>query len=361
MMLALGRLLSGHPSEHKRPPPSSPHGDDQRGRYGPQKPAPDNMSSWGTGLYQSDVDLDMLDLIAEEAVKMMSDPECLRSSLMPEFFTLRAPIDRPAAVEQLEGGVLHRLIRRFNHQKNQGAIVILGVVCMELGVKFNPEDRLSINMALMRWDMHEKKRDQVCQAFESYQNNGAVWRFDGKKVMETVIGPEHKVAEAKGKEVVHVKREANVEDAITPVPSASHIRTKSEPAVNAKYNAQLAQLEKILIESDPQPPARAAVSAAQGASKEERITFWLPSTKSQLDLTMQEDRKIDQRKPGESMFTLPARGSSKAVKEDKIDHPESIYRLPAPRPMRKAKGKEVKWKEVTTKEHKKKPSSGKKE
>lgn len=96
------------------------------------------MGTWGPSLYQSDIDLEMLDFVTDEAVRMVSDPECLRSSMMPEFFTLRAPINRAATVQQLEDRVLHRLVRRFNHQKNQAATVILGVVCMELGVKINP-------------------------------------------------------------------------------------------------------------------------------------------------------------------------------------------------------------------------------
>ena len=49
---------------------------------------------------------------------------------------------------------------------------------MELGVKINPEDMLSVKMALMSWDVNKIKKDQVRHAFESYQNNGAVWRFD---------------------------------------------------------------------------------------------------------------------------------------------------------------------------------------
>lgn len=189
MILALGRLLSGPPSEQKCHRPPSPHRDEQQDLRDHQQPTPPKMGTWGSGLYQSDIDLELLDLITDEAVKMMADPECLRSSMMPEFFTLRAPIDRAATVQQLEDRVLHRLIRRFNHQKNQGAIVILGVVCMELGVKINPEDMLSIKMAFMRWDANKIKKDQVGHAFESYQNNGAVWRLDGKKAVEVALIP----------------------------------------------------------------------------------------------------------------------------------------------------------------------------
>lgn len=161
------------------------------------------MGTWGPSLYQSDIDLEMLDFVTDEAVRMVSDPECLRSSMMPEFFTLRAPINRAATVQQLEDRVLHRLVRRFNHQKNQAATVILGVACMELGVKINPEDMLSIKMALIRWDVNKIKKDQVCHAFASYQNNGAVWRFDRKKAVEMPLSPQ---------KVTAVDRETDAED-----------------------------------------------------------------------------------------------------------------------------------------------------
>ncbi|KAL8988205.1 MAG: hypothetical protein Q9169_008594, partial [Polycauliona sp. 2 TL-2023] len=118
------------------------------------------MATWGTGLYESDIDLETLDLITNEAVRMMSDPECLCSAMMPDSYTLRAPIDRRSAVQQLENGIVHRMIHRFNHQGNQGAIVILAVVCMELGVKITPEDMLSIKTARMMWDANTIKKDQ---------------------------------------------------------------------------------------------------------------------------------------------------------------------------------------------------------
>ncbi|KAL8643448.1 MAG: hypothetical protein Q9226_008365 [Calogaya cf. arnoldii] len=341
------------------------------------------MGTCGSGLYQSDIDLDMLDLIAEEALKMMSDPECLRSAMVPEFFTLRAPIDRVATVQQLEDGVLHRMIRRFSHQKNHGAIVILGVVCMELGARFNPEDVLSIKMALTRWDANKIKKDQVCHAFESYQNNGAVWRFDGTKEAELALSPQGKDAEAKERDMPDVIRGTDNEDAITPVPTARpQVRTRSDSLVNAKYSAQLTRLEKFLLESDAKPaavtttaPTRARVLPAQQPRKQERITSWLPlpSTKSQVDLTLTEDRKIDERKPGECLFSLPipVRGSSKAattvIAWDYMDdhRSESMYQLSGGlKPVRKAKGKEVKWEEMPptiVKEHRKKLSLGRKE
>lgn len=66
----------------------------------------------------------------------------------------------------------------------------------------------------------------------------------------------------------------------------------------------------------------------QAFREEERVTFWLPASESQRSLN-----KPTHRKPGESMFTLPVRGSSKGFrKEDPMDHTESIYRLPPPKP-----------------------------
>ncbi|KAL8867035.1 MAG: hypothetical protein Q9198_008667, partial [Flavoplaca austrocitrina] len=159
------------------------------------------MSTWGPGLYQSDTDLEILDLITDEAVRLMSDPECLRSSMLPDSFTLRAPIDRVTTIQQLEDGLLHRLIGRFNHHRNQAAIVILGVVCMELGVRIAPEDMLSMMIALMKWDANKMKKDQVCQAFESYQNNGAVWTFNGERAVEVYLSPLDTTPEANKKEV----------------------------------------------------------------------------------------------------------------------------------------------------------------
>lgn len=153
----------------------------------PQQTSPPKTGAWGYGLYQSDIDFEMLDLVAAEAAMMMSDPECLRSSLIPEDFSLRAPVDRVAAVHQLEDGILHRLIRRLNHQNNHGAIVILGVVSMELGVKVNPEDLLAIKMALQRWGTYEVKRDQIVRALEVYSNDGEQWIFDGMRNMETAV------------------------------------------------------------------------------------------------------------------------------------------------------------------------------
>lgn len=135
---------------------------------------------WGHGIYQSDADFGLLDLIASEAADMMSDPECLRCPLMPEYFTLRAPIDKPSTVKQLNAGIFHRLVRRLNHQKNGMAIIVLAAVGMELGVKIKNEDMLLIKMMLMKTEMFQEKKDQMAEAIEDYRNDGTGWRFKTK-------------------------------------------------------------------------------------------------------------------------------------------------------------------------------------
>ncbi|KAL9628244.1 MAG: hypothetical protein Q9204_006011 [Flavoplaca sp. TL-2023a] len=331
------------------------------------------MSTWGPGLYQSDIDLEMLDLITDEAVRLVSDPECLRSSLMPDSFTLRAPIDRISTIQQLEDGLLHRLVRQFNHQKNQAAIVILGVVCMELGVRIAPEDMLSMMIALMKWDANRIKKDQVCQAFELYQNNGAVWTFDGKRAVEVPLSPLLMTAEANQQEVRTVLQEPDAGDGtlwkrylpgsphksqylqqttdMTPAPTlisstscSTHYRARSHTTTRAKNNASLTELEKILPQSGSTSNIAACVPAllAPQPKKEGPVTSWLASSGSQLHFDRPKDSTIDTRKPGECMFTLPvpARGSSKAAvtptSSNGAQLSQSMYRLPGP--PRKDKG-----------------------
>ncbi|KAI4101115.1 MAG: hypothetical protein LQ339_005238 [Xanthoria mediterranea] len=321
------------------------------------------MGTWGPGLYQSDIDHEMLDFVTDEVVKMVSHPDCLRSSMMPEFFTLRAPIDRAATVQQLEDRVLHRLVRRFNHQKNQGAIVILGVVCMELGVKINPEDMLSIKMALMRWDVNKIKKDQVRHAFESYQNNGAVWRFDARKAVEMPLSPQDMTA-------VDRKTDAEDEAVSTVTRPTTRVRSQSESTINARYDAQLARLEKILLESESPAsssavPTRVPTSPARRPKKQERITSWLPATGPEF---VCEDRQIYERKPGESMFTLsvPVRGRSEAATVGMArgnmsnQHSESMYQVLGQFKPR-SKGKEATTPTTTVKKNRSKLSLGRNE
>ncbi|KAL8686313.1 MAG: hypothetical protein Q9224_005484 [Gallowayella concinna] len=187
MIFALGKLLSCQVTEDEQPLPPTVHIRNPSLPLGRQEGYPTDTGTWGYGLYQSDADLEMLDLVTAEAARMMSDPKCLHSFLVPGSFTLRAPIDKGAAVQQLETGILHHLIRRFNHHKNHGAVVILGVVSMELGVKINPEDLLAMKMALMRWEIYEVKRDQIIRALNGYSNDGTEWRFDGKRMMEPAV------------------------------------------------------------------------------------------------------------------------------------------------------------------------------
>ncbi|KAI4266021.1 MAG: hypothetical protein LQ337_008908, partial [Flavoplaca oasis] len=275
------------------------------------------MTTWGPALYQSDFDLEMLDLITDEAVRLMSDPECLRSSMMPDSFTLRAPIDRVSTIQQLEDGLLHRLIRRFNHHKNPAAIVILGVVCMELGLRIAPEDMVSIKIALMKWDANKIKKDQVCQAFESYQNIVAVWTFNGKRAVEVPLSLYEMVSEANGMDVVTVPQNIDAQEATTLLPpTITHIDTRSHSTLRAIQNAQQTELEQVLLESDFNRPLAASIIAAHvharapgtptaQPKKQRRYASGLPVSRSQLHFDMPENRMIDTWKPGECMFNLP--------------------------------------------------------
>ena len=144
------------------------------------------MSIWGHGLYQTDSDLDTLDLIADEAAKMFSDPECLCCPLIPEYYSLRSPIDKAATVTQLNEGTFYRLLRRFKNSKNDMAVILLAAVGMELGVNFQEEDTLMVKMTVMKADIGDEKREQMIAALEGYKNDGTVWDFQKKGSVETV-------------------------------------------------------------------------------------------------------------------------------------------------------------------------------
>ncbi|KAL8800976.1 MAG: hypothetical protein Q9200_007082 [Gallowayella weberi] len=316
-----------------------------------QAPATDT-GTWGYGLYQSDVDLELLDLVSTEAANMMSDPECLYSSLLPGYFTLSAPIDKGAAVQQLETGVLHRLIRRFNPHTNHGAVVILGVVSMELGVKINPEDLLAMKMALMRWDVNEVKRDQIYRALDGYSNDGTEWKFDGKRTMQPAVIsdmaelPKQEV----DKKVERGRLEMADEDAITPVNLAPD-QNPPKSAIYGQNNAQLTELKPI-----PKSKSQSINDCAriQEPSYVNRVTFWLPASPSQTDLHKQ-TRRERKRKPGESLFTLPVKESPKAAMQDMVGHSECLYRLPTPSPpILKGTTKGFTWKDYVRNEHKQK-------
>ncbi|KAL8799225.1 MAG: hypothetical protein Q9182_006059 [Xanthomendoza sp. 2 TL-2023] len=316
---------------------------------GRQQARPKDTGTWGYGLYQSDVDLEMLDLVSIEAANMMSDPECLNSSLLPGYFTLRVPIDRAAAVRQLEAGVLHRLVRRFSQYKNHGAVVILGVVSMELGVKINPEDKLAMRMALMRWDIYEVKRDQIVRALEGYSNDGTEWRFDGKRIMEParITDKAELPAQAVDKNVESQTPKIADEDAITPVNPAPG-RNLPQSAINAKNNAQFTTLG--LISNNKKSQFINNRARIQKPSNVNRVTFWFPASTSQPNHHKQA-KEERMRKPGESRFTLPGKKSPKVPMQDMVGHFESLYRLPVPSSIPKEKTKGFTWKDYMGREH----------
>ncbi|KAL8684431.1 MAG: hypothetical protein Q9218_008299, partial [Villophora microphyllina] len=118
---------------------------------------------WGFGIYQSDADLELLDLVAEEASAMFPATalDCLRSPLLPANFTLRGPIDKATVIANLNAGIFTRIARRLNHQGNPMAVVILAAVGMELGVVMEKDDMLMIKMTVVKTEMFLEKRAQI--------------------------------------------------------------------------------------------------------------------------------------------------------------------------------------------------------
>lgn len=133
---------------------------------------------WGPYLYQRDADLDILDLIANEAARMFLDPDSLRCPLMPEYFSLRSPIDKDSVIQELNGGVFQRLLRRFKHADLDMAVVLTAAVGMELGVRFLEEDMLMVRVVVMKAeDLGVERRGQMVEALEGYGNDGREWVF----------------------------------------------------------------------------------------------------------------------------------------------------------------------------------------
>ncbi|KAL8748743.1 MAG: hypothetical protein Q9184_007115 [Pyrenodesmia sp. 2 TL-2023] len=149
------------------------------------------MSTFGPHLYQSDLELRTLTLLAHTASPLFSDPTCLCSPLLPSHLTLRAPISPTTVIQELEFGILNRLLHHFKHKGDDLAVILLGCVAMELGVGFGREDMLVLKMCVMRGGkkggrdvMGEGVRDgvavlgegrrweEVLQAVEGYANLG---------------------------------------------------------------------------------------------------------------------------------------------------------------------------------------------
>ncbi|KAI4247954.1 MAG: hypothetical protein LQ352_006044, partial [Teloschistes flavicans] len=172
---------------------------------------------WGFGIYQSDSDLELLDLIAEEASTMLpqSAIDCLRCPLLPANFTLRAPIDKPTVIAYLNAGIFKRLARRLKHQENPMALILLAAVGMELGVVIETDDMLMIRLTVMKTEMFLEKRDQIVEALEGYRNDGTQWRFRSK--VEKGVGMKSKAMQIQVQEVEKrgARKQQQVEDMIS--------------------------------------------------------------------------------------------------------------------------------------------------
>ena len=132
---------------------------------------------WGSGLYESDADLELLGMIAKEAATMMSDTHCIRSALMPDHFTLRDPINKKSTIEKLNKGLFSRLLRRLEFRKEPMAMLVLAAVCMELGVVMPDRDLELVKDTFVKTEIFEEKTRQLKDALEGYENDGTVWTF----------------------------------------------------------------------------------------------------------------------------------------------------------------------------------------
>ncbi|KAL9024823.1 MAG: hypothetical protein Q9196_006230 [Gyalolechia fulgens] len=296
------------------------------------------MCTWGPYLYQSDAELDILDLIADEAAGMFLDPDSLRCPLMPEYFSLRSPIDKASTVQELNNGIFQRLLRRFKHAKIDLAVILLAAVGMELGVRFKEEDTLIVKMTVMKADMVDTRREQMVEALEGYKNDGTVWEFRTMGLTEATEGTLKEVDD--GKEAV-VEAEG----------------VAKEPEATAQKPLPVVPHEEISKRSqNDQSPKKELKSALKKPGNEKNVAFKLPKSRSQPSLKDHERKEskdipvkntstknISSKKTAkESHFALPVRGKTEDGKEVlpvPLDRTESIFRLPAPKSMMKGKGK----------------------
>ncbi|KAI4180640.1 MAG: hypothetical protein L6R41_007105 [Letrouitia leprolyta] len=271
---------------------------------------------WGPYLYQRDADLDILDLIANEAARMFLDPDSLRCPLMPEYFSLRSPIDKDSVIQELNGGVFQRLLRRFKHADLDMAVVLTAAVGMELGVRFLEEDML-----------------MMVEALEGYGNDGREWVFRRMGVKKGVAedrldasgDEEEAVAGARG--VVGKEPEATTQK---PLPVLPH----DKPVKHTQHD---------------QSPEKELTSAFKKPGNEKGVTFRLPKSKSHPVLKghWRKDSKdvhiknlTKTNSPGRKLVWGRTTENEREILPVRLDCAESIFRLPPPKPMTKGKGKE---------------------
>ncbi|KAL9598586.1 MAG: hypothetical protein Q9219_004417 [cf. Caloplaca sp. 3 TL-2023] len=295
------------------------------------------MSVWGSGLYQCDDDFEILDLIAEKAAEMFYDPDCLRCPLMPAYLTLRSPFDKPATVEQLNIGVLHRLLRWFETSENDMAVILSAAVAMELGVVFTKDDMHLVRQVVNNAAIGSEKRDQMLEALEGYKNDGTEWKFESKDLVESTMTstsgtgngndeaeelPQMKEGDTKTKDFAETAQVA-----VDPTKTSKPSKSKKEDGADHLFPKELKSAMKKSKETD-QPHA---------------VAFRLPRSKSHPSLKMQESKKSHSKKtpPNQSKFTLPVKVQSM---DDKVDAPkqsDSIFRLPPPKSLLRGLKREV--------------------
>lgn len=298
------------------------------------------MLIWGPYLYQRDADLDILDLIADEAAGMFLDPDSLRCPLMPELFSLRFPIDKASVVEELNNGIFQRLLRRFKHSDLDMAVILTATVGMELGVKFKDEDTLMVKMVVMKAEMGVERREQMIEALEGYRNDGTVWDF--KKTREVRFVDDVRDTGDEREEIAEAMRAVEKESESTaqkPLPILPH--------ENPTKHTQIVQ-----------SPPKELKSAFKKPGQEKNVAFRLPKSKSHpaLKSHWRKDSKdihiknlskksaSSKKAAKESIFAQYGRGGTMDDEKDLLPIPlgatESIFRLPAPKPMVKVNRKE---------------------
>ncbi|KAL8937879.1 MAG: hypothetical protein Q9216_004205 [Gyalolechia sp. 2 TL-2023] len=317
------------------------------------------MTTWGPNLYQSDAELDTLDLIANEAAGMFLDPDSLRCPLMPEYFSLRSPIDKVSSVQELNNGIFQRLLRRFKHAKMDLAVVMLAAVGMELGVIFKEEDTLVVQMAVMNADMGKERKEQMVEALEGYKNDGTVWEFRSRalvkpaeETLEQAVYQKEESEEPKGGESLHWA----IDGIDVDTAACSQVEKESEATTQKPLPVPTHNKATKHSQND-NPPKKELKSALKKPGNEKNVAFRLPKSKSQPSLRghgrKESKDNTNNKTPTkntsskkttkESLFALPVRGKAEDDKETlplPLDHTESIFRLPAPKFMMKGRRKE---------------------
>ncbi|KAK7531513.1 uncharacterized protein J3D65DRAFT_606601 [Phyllosticta citribraziliensis] len=143
------------------------------------------MGFWGTGVFQSDRDLDFLDNLAA-ALKVDNlyypeKPDEVRAQLNDG--RLQAEFEKLREAERTKTKTVH-----FEGIKT--AIVLLGAAAMELGANLGEEHKAYMSIALRTHllGMYDQAKRDILKGLEDYQN-GKPREVAGKGLDETMCNP----------------------------------------------------------------------------------------------------------------------------------------------------------------------------